>query len=105
MAVLLNGTPIEELSHIIHITKAQTFGKKLCAKLKDMIPRQMVQVAIQAVVNGKIVGRETIKAYRKDVTAKLVSGIYSKMRNYDHFVLVRRRCNKAKKIISSTGSR
>lgn len=68
----MNGTQIEELSHIVHVTKAQAFGKKLCAKLKEMIPRQMVQIAIQAVVNGKIVGRETIKAYRKDVTAKLV---------------------------------
>lgn len=72
--VLLNGVPVEELSHIVHISKAQTFGKQLSLKLKDIVPRQMVQVAIQAVVNGKVVARETIKAYRKDVTAKLVCG-------------------------------
>lgn len=71
---MLNGVPVEELSHIIHISKAQTFGKRLAMKLKDIIPRQMVQVAIQAVVNGKVVARETLKAFRKDVTAKLVCG-------------------------------
>lgn len=73
MTILLNGTIVEELSHIIHISKAQTFGRKLCLKLKEMIPRQMIQIAIQAVCNGKVVARETLKAYRKDVTSKLVS--------------------------------
>lgn len=72
MAILLNGSLVDELSHIVHISKAQTFGKSLCLKLKDIIPRQLVQIAIQAMVNGKIVARETIKAFRKDVTAKLV---------------------------------
>lgn len=77
LTVLLNGSPVEELSHIIHVSKAQTFGRRLCLKLKDIIPRQMVQIAVQAVVNGKVVARETIKAYRKDVTAKLVCTLYS----------------------------
>lgn len=70
---MLNGTAVDELSSIVHITKAQTIGKKMVFKLKDIIPRQMVQIAVQAAVGGKILARETIKAYRKDVTAKLVS--------------------------------
>lgn len=78
MHVLLNGTTVEELSHIVHVSKAQTFGKRLCLKLKEIIPRQMIQIAIQAVVNGKVMARETLKAYRKDVTAKLVGELKQK---------------------------
>lgn len=72
--ILLNGTVIDELSHIIHSTKAQTFARKLVLRLKDLIPRQMVLIAIQAIVNGKILARENIKPFRKDVTAKLYGG-------------------------------
>lgn len=72
MCVLLNGNLVDELSTIVHTSKVQSIGKRMCFRLKDIIPRQMVQIAIQTVVNGKIVARETLKAYRKDVTAKLV---------------------------------
>lgn len=63
---------VDELSTIAHVSKAQNVGKRMCLKLKEIIPRQMVQIAIQASVNGKVVARETLKAFRKDVTAKLV---------------------------------
>ncbi|XP_022902526.2 translation factor GUF1 homolog, mitochondrial [Onthophagus taurus] len=74
MSIMLNGVQVEELSNIIHVSRAQSMGKRLVLKLKDIIPRQLVQIAIQASVNGKIVGRETLKPYRKDVTAKLYGG-------------------------------
>lgn len=72
MEILLNGKLVDELSSIVHTSKVQTIGKRMCFKLKEIIPRQMVQIAIQASVNGKVVARETLKAFRKDVTAKLV---------------------------------
>lgn len=72
MEVHLNGRPVEELSTIIHTSRTQTAGRRLCLKLKEMIPRQLIQIAIQTVVGGKVIARETLKAYRKDVTAKLV---------------------------------
>lgn len=72
MCILLNGELVDELSAIVHVSKVKTVGKKMCAKLQDLIPRQLIQIAIQAVVNGKVVARETLKPYRKDVTAKLV---------------------------------
>uniref|UniRef100_A0A1B0DJF5 Translation factor GUF1 homolog, mitochondrial n=1 Tax=Phlebotomus papatasi TaxID=29031 RepID=A0A1B0DJF5_PHLPP len=74
LKILLNGQEVEELSSIVHASKAQVFARQLVAKLKDIIPRQMVQIAIQAAVGGKILARETIKPYRKDVTAKLYGG-------------------------------
>lgn len=74
--ILLNGIQVDELSSIVHWSKAQTISRRMVLKLKDLIPRQMVQVAVQAVVNGKVLARENIKAFRKDVTAKLVSDIY-----------------------------
>uniref|UniRef100_A0ABK9MIH9 Translation factor GUF1 homolog, mitochondrial n=1 Tax=Glossina morsitans morsitans TaxID=37546 RepID=A0ABK9MIH9_GLOMM len=70
----LNGKLVDELCRIVHATKAKNVGKDIVAKLKDMIPRQMVQIAIQACVGSKVLARETIKAYRKDVTAKLYGG-------------------------------
>lgn len=63
---------MEELSNVVHSSRAQLTGRRMCLKLKEMIPRQLIQVAIQAAVGSKIVARETLKAYRKDVTAKLV---------------------------------
>ncbi|XP_052896278.1 translation factor GUF1 homolog, mitochondrial [Anopheles moucheti] len=74
MDVLLNGQMVEELCTITHTSKAQNHARELVLKLKELIPRQMVQIAIQAVVGGKVLARETIKAYRKDVTAKLYGG-------------------------------
>lgn len=72
--ILLNGIIVEELSMVVHASKASSAGRKICLKLKDIIPRQLVEIAIQAGVGGKIVARETLKAYRKDVTAKLYGG-------------------------------
>ncbi|KAK9504602.1 hypothetical protein O3M35_010903 [Rhynocoris fuscipes] len=72
--ILLNGVDVEELMTIVHSSKAKTFGKKFCSRLLDIIPRQQFQIAIQAKVGGKIVARETLKPYRKDVTAKLYGG-------------------------------
>ncbi|XP_023296379.2 translation factor waclaw, mitochondrial [Lucilia cuprina] len=70
----LNGKPVEELCRIVHVTKAKDVGRDMTTKLKEMIPKQMVQIAIQACVGSKVLARETIKAYRKDVTAKLYGG-------------------------------
>ncbi|XP_050346284.1 translation factor GUF1 homolog, mitochondrial [Nymphalis io] len=74
MDIMLNGVLVDELCTIVHTSRLEYTAKKLTAKLKEMIPRQMVQIAIQAVVSGKVYSRETIKAYRKDVTAKLYGG-------------------------------
>ncbi|CAG9761957.1 unnamed protein product [Ceutorhynchus assimilis] len=74
MGVLLNNVAVEELSSIVHITKSQTMGKKLVLRLKEIIPRQMINIAVQAVVGGKVLARQDIKAYRKDVTQWLYGG-------------------------------
>ncbi|CAG7629192.1 unnamed protein product [Allacma fusca] len=71
---LLNGDPVEELSVIVHTSKAREVGKQVCSKLRDTIPRQQYQIQVQACVGGKIVAREDIKALRKDVTQKLKYG-------------------------------
>ncbi|KAL2711731.1 hypothetical protein V1478_018752 [Vespula squamosa] len=72
--ILLNGNVVEELSTIVHCTKAKEVGKRMCNKLLDIIPRQLFEISIQAAVGSKILARETLKAYRKDVTAKLYGG-------------------------------
>lgn len=74
LSILLNGKPVDEFSRIVNIVKANEIARELVLQLKDLIPRQMVQIAIQATVGGKILARETIKAFRKDVTAKLYGG-------------------------------
>ncbi|XP_075973450.1 translation factor waclaw isoform X2 [Anticarsia gemmatalis] len=74
MDILINGILVDELSTIVHTSRLEYNARRLTEKLKEMIPRQMVQVAIQAVVGGKVFARETLKAYRKDVTAKLYGG-------------------------------
>ncbi|GBP66065.1 Translation factor GUF1 homolog, mitochondrial [Eumeta japonica] len=74
MDILLNGVLVEELASIVHVSRLEYNARRLTEKLKEMIPRQMVQIAIQAVVGGKVYARETLKAYRKDVTAKLYGG-------------------------------
>lgn len=73
LSIVLNGTPVEELSTIVHLSKARQKGKELCEKLVNNLPRQLFEIVIQATVNSKVVARETLKPYRKDVTAKLVS--------------------------------
>ncbi|KAH8396438.1 hypothetical protein KR222_010353, partial [Zaprionus bogoriensis] len=70
----LNGRTVEELCRIVHASKANAVARQMVHKLKDLIPKQMVQIAIQACVGSKVLARETIKAYRKDVTAKLYGG-------------------------------
>jgi len=72
---MLNGVIVEELSSIVHVSKARQYGKFICHRLKETIPRQLFQVAIQAAVGGKILARENISALRKDVTAKCVGSI------------------------------
>lgn len=71
---LLNGKPVDEFSRIVHYSKATEIAREMVLRLKELIPRQMVQIAIQACVGSKVLARETIKAYRKDVTAKLYGG-------------------------------
>ncbi|XP_032665892.1 translation factor GUF1 homolog, mitochondrial isoform X2 [Odontomachus brunneus] len=72
--ILLNGKIADELSSIVHREKAYQMGKKLCVKLLETIPRQLFEIAIQAVIGSKVIARETLKAYKKDVTAKLYGG-------------------------------